>query len=105
MTRRRGYNGSSCSRATVAVDCPRVLANDDDCEGTISVTIEDERGQCSGPPEKCYPPYTEIEIGDCDSCGADDWTEAETEAIEETARAIADDAGEPPEPEDRDDDE
>lgn len=64
-----------------------------ECSGSVHVRGYHDPGQLSGPPEDCYPPEGENEVGSCDACGSDNWTEEEERDFERTVREEGGDAG------------
>lgn len=64
-------------------------------EGRVPCEYAYRPGSFGGLPEDCSPDESEVEeVGECEECGATDWTEAEMEAI----AADAAKNWEPPEP-------
>lgn len=68
------------------VECPR-------CDGgTVAVVVTGDTGRYHGPPEHCYPAEEDSNISPCSHCWADDYSEAEWQAME-LAKSSWDDDG------------
>jgi hypothetical protein len=67
------------------VSCPR-----DQCDGQVRVRGYADPGSMYGGRDHLgWPPEYENEADPCDTCGADDWTDDELNAMAEDARSSA----------------